>query len=104
TLYDHAPYFFVETVVTDANPIASRYLGAIIVDPTDGGGFVTPGTGSDPRVLDVPFDNDDWVRYDSRPLTGPFSGTGYEVGAVYDSASRHGLVVGSVTHDFWKTG
>jgi alpha-galactosidase len=28
----------------------------------------------------------------------------YEVGAFYDNTSRNGLVVGSVTHDTWKTG
>ena len=32
------------------------------------------------------------------------SATGYEVGAFYDNTSRNGLVVGSVTHDIWKTG
>ncbi|HEY8073268.1 MAG TPA: hypothetical protein VIF62_04145 [Labilithrix sp.] len=82
--------------------LASAYLGALIVDDT---GDVEPGPGADPRVLDVPFDNDDWVRYDSRVLgANDFSGTGYEVAAVYESTSRRGLVVGSVTHDFWKTG
>ncbi|MEI9960411.1 MAG: hypothetical protein WDM76_04545 [Limisphaerales bacterium] len=32
------------------------------------------------------------------------SSTSYEVGAFYDNVSRNGLVVGSVTHDTWKTG
>jgi len=32
------------------------------------------------------------------------SGTSYEVGAFYDNTSRNGLVVGSVTHDTWKSG
>src|SRR5262249_47416540 len=66
---------------------------------------VTPGPGADPRVLDVPFDNDEWVRFDSRALGNwDFTGTSYELTTVYEASSRRGLVVGSVTHDFWKTG
>jgi alpha-galactosidase len=102
TLYDGAPQFVLEEDLVSPTPLSSNYLGAIIVDDT---GSVTAGPGIDPRVLDVPFDNDEWVRYDSRVLGDTdFSGTSYEVAAVYESASRRGLVVGSISHDFWKTG
>ena len=40
--------------------------------------------------------------YNAMPMNS--SGIGYEVGAFYDNTSRNGLVVGSVTHDTWKTG
>jgi hypothetical protein len=50
----------------------------------------------------VPFANDGFVRYNAMPINN--SGTSYEVGAFYDNTSRNGLVVGSVTHDTWKTG
>ncbi len=102
TIHTGERSFLLDEHVVATGSLASAYLGPVIVDDT---GDVTPGPGADPRVLDVPFDNDDWVRYDSRVLGATdFSGTGYEVAAVYESTSRRGLVVGSVTHDFWKTG
>lgn len=106
TLYRGKPYLLAsETVGALGGPaLASRYLGALIVDGDGGGEVATEPPGPDARVLDVPYDNDEWARYDARVLSGAFSGTGYEVGAVYESASRHGVVVGSITHDFWKTG
>ncbi|HEY3414087.1 MAG TPA: alpha-galactosidase [Armatimonadota bacterium] len=55
----------------------------------------------DVRALQVPFDNDKWARYDASPWKS--GGVSYEVCAFYDNASRNGIVVGSVTHDTWKT-
>lgn len=104
TLYPaHPDYFLLDEVVTNNSAMASNYLGALIVDPSTG--WVAPPAGSDARFLDAPYDNDEWVRWDSRALgTADLSGTSYEVGALYEASSRAGLVVGSVTHDFWKTG
>ncbi len=64
------------------------------------------GSTKDRAVLDVPFDNDAFVRFDARTLSGDYTfwGKSYEVTAVYEDESRHGLVVGSIDHDFWKTG
>jgi len=67
----------------------------------------TPGTAR--RLLDVPFDNDDWVhileqRPPANPAAFPVCGMSYEYTTIYDSATLAGLVLGSVTHDFWKTG
>ncbi len=102
TFYPGESFFTVDEIVWGGGTLSSSYMGAVIVSPP---GAVTPGPGSDPRVLDVPFDNDEWVRYDSRKLGDTvFDGTGYEVAAVYENTDRHGVVVGSITHDFWKTG
>lgn len=104
TLYpSHPEYFFVEEAVSDAVPLASNYLGVLVVDQATG--WVAAPAGPDPRFLDAPFDNDEWVRWDARALGGAdFTGTGYELGALYESSSRAGIVLGSVTHEFWKTG
>jgi hypothetical protein len=104
TVFDTLPYLFVEESVTAPSgaTVSSSYMGALIVD--EQGAVVSP-SGSDVRFLDAPFDNDDWVRWDSRVVGNtPFDGEGYELGALYASASREALVFGSVTHDFWKTG
>jgi alpha-galactosidase len=57
----------------------------------------------DTRALFMPFDNDAWVRYNAVPLqTADF--TSSEATALYSNGSRHGLIVGSMEHDVWKTG
>jgi hypothetical protein len=104
TLYpSHPEYFLLDESVESTAIISSNNLGALIVD--NASGWVAAPPGSDPRFLDAPFDNDEWVRWDSRRLGAyDFTGTSYEVSALYDSGTRNGLVIGSVTHDFWKTG
>jgi alpha galactosidase C-like protein len=78
----------------------SRWMGPVVMD-TPGG--VDVGSYNDLRALIVPFDNDSWTfAYNAVPINN--TGTSYEVSAFYDNTTRHGLVVGSVTHDTWKTG
>ncbi|PYT95223.1 MAG: hypothetical protein DMG38_27950 [Acidobacteria bacterium] len=57
---------------------------------------------SDGRILIVPWDNDNFVRYRGEVIDG--SGSSYEVTSIYDNSSRNGLVIGSITHDTWKSG
>lgn len=57
----------------------------------------------DRRGLFVPFDNDKWVRYEAKEI-GYANFTSSEAGAIYDNASRRGLIIGSVEHEVWKTG
>lgn len=52
------------------------------------------------KVLSVPFDNDDWVRYRTAGLSEKTRS--YGVGAVFDN--DHALSLGVVDHSFWKTG
>lgn len=61
----------------------------------------------DNRVLITPYDNDAWSRYQARTINTSLNNNNYissEMTAVYDNTSRKGLVIGSVTHDVWKTG
>jgi alpha-galactosidase len=80
--------------------LQSRWMGPVVMDTTGG---VDIGSYSDDRALIVPFDNDSWTfAYSALPINN--RGTSYEVSAFYDNTTRNGLVVGSVTHDTWKTG
>jgi hypothetical protein len=66
-------------------------------------GGVDLGTNSDNRALIVPFDNDSFTfSYNAMPINNTSSS--YEISAFFDNTSRNGLVVGTVTHDAWKTG
>ena len=80
--------------------LQSRRIAPVVVDTTGG---VDIGSYNDDRALIVPFDNDSWsFTYSAVPINTV--GTSYEVSAFYDNTTRNGLVVGSVTHDTWKTG
>lgn len=53
------------------------------------------------KVLNVPFDNDMWFRYDA-PAFDKADFTGCEVTSIFNDKS--GIVVGSLEQDVWKTG
>jgi len=92
-------HFLVQVEMDGAN-VTSNQMSPIVVNQT---GAVDLGSYTNTIFLTVPFDNDDWTTYNAAPSNG-LSTLSYEVGAFYDNTSRNGLVVGSVTHDQWKTG
>jgi alpha-galactosidase len=101
--YEKLPYGFVELEAEQETEWETNEMCPIAALQNDGSviGF-GDRTGRDVRVLFVPFDNDKWVRYGSHPL--PCSVESYEATAIYEPESRKGFVLGSVTHNFWKTG
>jgi hypothetical protein len=94
----HDDYFIV-SLEMEGTDLCSNWMAPVVMD-TRGG--VDLGNGSDIIALWVPFDNDKHVTYEASSINR--EDTGYEVAAFYDNESRNGLVVGSVTHDTWKTG
>ncbi|MDQ2731937.1 MAG: carbohydrate-binding protein, partial [Armatimonadota bacterium] len=99
-IYKDVPYLFTDLQVISATPISTNDISPFLVgSPELAGGGLFLNTAEKPRTLFVPFDNDMWVRYNS-----DYASNSYEVTAVYDNESRHGFVLGSVTHDVWKTG
>ncbi len=95
---DQTDSFLVRVDMAGTN-LSANWMGPVVVNSTGG---VNLGVTNDNRALLVPFDNDGFVSYNATPISS--SGTSYEVGAFYDNTSRNGLVVGSVTHDTWKSG
>jgi len=101
--YDGLPYAFVELEAVREAEWETNDISPLAALQNDGAVFrFGEGASRDVRVLFVPFDNDKWVRYASCPL--PVSIESHEATAVYEPDSRRGFVLGSVTHDFWKTG
>ena len=90
---------FLVRVDASGSNLQANWMGPVVVDSTGG---VYLGVTNDNRALVVPFDNDGFVTYNAASINS--SGTSYEAGAFYDNTTRNGLVVGSVTHDIWKTG
>ena len=95
---DQNDSFLVRVDMVGAN-LSANWMGPVVVDTTGG---VDLGSYGDDRALCVPFDNDGFVSYNAMPMNN--SSVSYEVGAFYDNTTRNGLVVGSVTHNVWKTG
>ncbi|MDR0554192.1 MAG: hypothetical protein LBG76_05265 [Treponema sp.] len=122
-LYGGRPYFFLEielespltapptaplaaplaaAPVPGASGIATNYMAPLVCRGGGADGFFPGVEGQDLRFLFVPFDNDEFVSYESRDLRQ--DSESYEVTAVFDNDSRRGFITGSVTHDVWKTG
>ncbi|WP_026342032.1 carbohydrate-binding protein [Paenibacillus fonticola] len=103
-VYNNAPYLLTETVVQQSVPLTTNNIAPIVIDAKGG---LHIGTDGDHRVLVAPFDNDSWSRYQSKTINTNLNNDNYvssELTAVFDNSSRNGLVIGSVTHDTWKTG
>lgn len=97
-MLDRDNSFLTRVELTGSN-LSANWMGPLVMDTTGG---VDLGVTNDNRALVVPFDNDGFVRYKARPMNT--TDTSIEVGAFYDNQTRLGLVVGSITHDTWKTG
>jgi len=108
-LYQDHPYIFTNLSAVKGDgtdeQIETRDICALAVLPREDGKLFQPG--EQPRFLDVPFDNDNWSHILERKWDSAkpaFTGTSYEFASVYDNNKLFGLVIGSLSHDFWKTG
>ena len=103
-LYKDKPSIALEAEIdSKAAETGTRHFDAVILKGT---GAVQIEGSKSLRVLHVPFDNDMWFRYNSVAALDLKPGqmfTSDEVTAIYDNASRRALILGSITHDTWKT-
>lgn len=79
------------------NEIKSNYIAPLCT--TEPYTLFTPSNHN--RMLKVPYDNDSFVRYHRYRLNDEM--ISYEVTALYEGDSRHGVIIGSVDHDHWKS-
>lgn len=97
--YDDQKYFLTRLDAISDTALQTNYMSPITVKHSGG---VDIGASADNRVLTVPFDNDAWIRYKSQSMNR--ADTSYEMTTIFNNSTRSGLVLGSVTHDTWKTG
>ncbi|HWT74951.1 MAG TPA: hypothetical protein VN258_09575 [Mobilitalea sp.] len=100
--YEGLPYILMEAVVASEAGVSTNNIAPIMANKGDFTTGVLNIMGDDPRFIFTPFDNDAFVRFSSLPLIA--ASESYEVTAIFDNTTRKGMVVGSVTHDTWKTG
>lgn len=99
-IYKERPEVYVQLTAKGQTKLATNYFSPIAAEQPGSGLNLAKG---DPlQVLFIPFDNDMFVRYNS--TNWDENADTYEATAIYDNASRNGLVVGSIDHDLWKTG
>ncbi|WP_123039200.1 alpha-galactosidase [Cohnella candidum] len=102
-MYEGLPYVLVELEAEHVEEWETNHLAPLVALSNDEPVMrFGAGASRNIRALFVPYDNDKWVRFASHAI--PSTVESYEVTAVYDSESRNGFVLGSITHDFWKTG
>jgi alpha-galactosidase len=110
TCYENNPYLLISAEAKNKNNpgrlLETRNICPLAILPSQQGKLSV--TGNEPRILDMPFDNDNWVNVLERNWAEKkgekLEGSSYEFSAVYDQANMSGFVVGSLSHDFWKTG
>jgi len=103
-VYEDKNYFVAEQEVHGGGELSSNYMAPLMLSNVGG---VDLGQYEDNRVLIVPFDNDAFSRHVSKSINTSLNNDKYissEVTAIFDNTSRTGLVVGSISHDTWKTG
>jgi len=102
-IYAHVPYLITRVEIVSPNVMSTNDITPLQMDGAkQSGSELLIDAGTKLQLLRVPFDNDNFVRYNSRkPAAGPDS---WGVTAVYDNASRHGMVIGALDYDVWKAG
>lgn len=101
--YNGNPNFFTEAYIVSqsGSEIKCRWIAPIVTNTKS---TFLPATG-DNRILNMPFDNDQWRDYSAiKWVLASVGITSCEVSALYDVTGRKGLCVGSVEHNTWKTG
>lgn len=103
-LYDGSPWIVIQAELgAEASRTGTRHFDAVVLN---GANAVELGNAAALRMLHVPWDNDMWFRYNSAAVSALKANdtfTSNEVTTIYDNQSRQGFVLGSVTHDVWKT-
>ncbi len=103
-LYERQPSIAIEVeLVSKGTPLGTRHFAPVVLK---GAGAIGVGQSTSLRLLHVPFDNDMWFRYNSTAAADiklDQMVTSNEVAAIYDNTTRQALVLGSITHDTWKT-
>ncbi len=98
TFYDSTKYFLVSTeLIAKDGEVASNYIAPMVIKD----GKIQNGLPRWAYFLEVPFDNDGWVAFDTATLME--NGLSHEVGAFFTPDNKDGFIIGSVNHDTWKS-
>ena len=102
-IYDGKDYVLTTVNISngDGSTIESNYICPVFVNKA---GNFRDGKQPWSKFLHVPYDNDGWSIFENYSLKKNEWDTSHEFTALYDTGNKSGLIIGSVTHDDWKTG
>lgn len=86
----------------DGGEVETNYLVPMVATAGSGEGSIPLWWNNLTRQLYVPFDNDNWLRYESTPLHE--GRTSYEFTMLMDENTREGLLFGALDFETWKNG
>ncbi|SEM30550.1 hypothetical protein SAMN05216436_103156 [bacterium A37T11] len=112
TMYKNRPFLLLRTVAEPVNgqELESRNISSLCMQLAYQSRSTIPG--DRPMIVDLPFDNDNWLKLlalpwpevGEKPLEGVSHELAYIYIYIYDQSTYKGIVLGSLEHDFWKTG
>ncbi len=95
--YNELPYFLCELEISGKDLSSNQFIPIAGQVP-----FLS--NSAQLRSVFIPFDNDTFISYESKPLLNNGKQVSAEAGLLFDNADLKGLVAGSVNHRIWKTG
>lgn len=99
--YPSLPYILVEgAVVAQGNDRVEVYNLCPMVSTSS---VELPLPMKDNRIYDMPFANDNWATFNAVEWNKGKEVTSCEATALFNAASRFGIVIGSVDHSNWKS-
>lgn len=99
SVYENHRYILADVSAEYNTTICSNRMSPLTVSAE---GSISVTASSDDYFLEVPWDNDAWDEFELNKINGgSFS---HEVTALLNASTNEALILGSVTHDNWKTG
>ena len=100
TTVTHTYYLYSDRdyILTDVKLTSNSELAINKIAPVSSSNTTQVLDAGNNLHLSVPFDNDEWVRYQTSKF-GETHRYSYEVSALFNNDNRQGFVVGSITHD-----
>jgi hypothetical protein len=100
-LYEEKPYFLVDAEARSPQGLACNNFSPLATLAGAGSGLSFGGAFRI-RALSMPWDNDKYRRH--IVYAAGTARESYGAAAVFDAATREGLILGAVDHSLWKTG
>lgn len=98
-LYDDKEYFTTQVMIkSKGGDVQTNYIAPLIIE----NGSLQNSTFKWEKSLEVPFDNDGWVEFKVKNIWQ--NSVSYEVGALFTPDDGSGFIMGSLSHDTWKSG
>lgn len=98
SFYEGERYFLTSLeLVDEGGQVSSNYIAPFVITS----GRLQKGNPEWKCFLEVPYDNDSWASFETKYLFE--GGLSHEVGAFFTPDNKDGFIIGSVTHDTWKS-